>query len=263
MKLLDFYALADSPEKKLVINNCIALMQIGSFLYGTNTQDSDKDYIGIFIEPLEYKLGRKRIDFIEFKSNPSNSGTRNGKGDLDCTFYSLDKWFGLLQNNNPNQVELLFINSQNLIHSTPLFEKILDNRNIFLSKKCQRSFLGYAYSQIQRNEVKSGNQSGRKDLIAKFGFDPKLCSHALRLYTETISLLTEGEIRFPLWNNKELLDIKKGLYSYEKFQERCKYYEPLIDKAYLESKLQYSPQQEEIHKLQVYCYNKYYNNPFD
>lgn len=248
-----------TPEKELVVKNCIAVLRVGSQLYGTNTPESDDDYIGIYIEPKPYRLGRKRCEFVEFKSNSSSSGKRNQKGDLDCTFYGLDKWFGLLGNNNPNQLELLFVNDRNTIFTTEAFQEVLKQRSIFISKKLKHSFAGYAYSQINRNEVKSGNQTGRKEMIAKFGFDPKLCSHALRLYTESYDFLVRGEIDFPLYNNQELLDLKMGKVPYEKFQERCAYYEPLIEKAYIESKLQHGPDWEAIDKLQIKLYEDHWN----
>jgi predicted nucleotidyltransferase len=247
-----------TPEKKLVVENCIAFLRVGSQLYGTNSPNSDEDFVGVYIEPEEYRVGRKRCEFVEFKSNPSSSGKRNQKGDLDCTFYGLDKWFGLLAGNNPNQLELLFVNQGNVLHKTEAFDKVIANRHLFISKKLKHSFAGYAYSQLERNKVKSGNQTGRKDLIEKFGFDPKLLSHALRLYVESYDLLVRGEIEFPLYNNQELLDIKQGLVPYEKFQERCAFYEPLIEKAYIESKLPHSPDLDGISKLQVELYNQHW-----
>jgi len=249
----------NTPEKQLAKDNCIALLRVGSQLYGTNTPESDEDFTGIYIEPEEYRIGRKRCEFVEFKTNASSSGKRNQKGDLDCTFYGLDKWFGLLGNNNPNQLELLFVNDRNTVFSTDAFKKILAQRNIFISKKLRHSFAGYAYSQIQRNEVKSGNQTGRKELIEKFGFDPKLCSHALRLYTESYDLLVRGEVDFPLYNNQELLDLKNGKFSYEQFQKRCAYYEPLIEQAYITSAIQHSPNWEAINTLQIELYKSHWN----
>lgn len=256
MKLEDLRP--NSEAQQIAIENCIMFARVGSFLYGTNTKNSDEDYVGIFIEPEEYKLGRKKLDFVEFRTNSSSSGERNKAGDLDCNFYSLDKWIGLLANNNPNVLEHLFINKQNLLYDSYEFQKVVENRNLFISKKVKHSFSGYAYSQIQRNEVKSGNQTGRKELIGNYGFDPKLLSHALRLYVECLDLLVGGELTFPLYNNQTILDIKNGLWPYEKFQEECKKYENLIDKAYIESKLQYNPNHEAIHNLQVKLYRRSY-----
>lgn len=258
MDLDKLRSLCVSEHQKIAVDNCIALLRVGSHLYGTNSPQSDDDFVGIFIQPKEYKIGRKHLEFVEFKSNSSSSGHRNEKGDLDCTMYSLDKWIGLLENNNPNQLEILFVNKPNILYSTPAFHAILDKKAMFVSKKTKHSFSGYAYSQIHRSEIKSGNQTGRKDLIAKFGFDPKLCSHAIRLYSECLDLLVREEISFPLSNNVELLDLKRGDVSYEKFQERCKFYEPLIEKAYIESKLRNSPDHEGIHNLQIQLYESHW-----
>lgn len=256
MKLADLKI--NTPEQKLVIDNAIGLVRTGSYLYGSNTKDSDMDYVGFFVAPEEYKLGRKKIEIVEFRSNKSSSGKRNTKEDTDCTFYEISKWFDLLCGNSPNQLELLFVNNGNKIFTTDIFEKILSNRALFLSKKLKHSFSGYAYSQIKKNELKSGNQTGRIELIEKYGYDTKLASHVVRLYTECLDLLTVESVEFPLRNNKEILDIKNGLITYEEFQKRCAFLEPLIEKAYIESKLQYAPDYEKIHKLQIELYNKYY-----
>lgn len=250
--------MADTPEKTLALDCCVGVVRSGSFLYGTNTKDSDMDYVGFFIAPEEYKLGRKKIEIVEFKTNASSSGKANTKEDMDCTFYELSKWFSLLEGNSPNQLELLFVNEGNKIYTTKWFEAVIKNRDAFISKKVKHSFGGYAYSQIKKNEVKSGNQTGRKELIEKYGVDTKLLGHALRLYTESLDLLIGGELRFPLHNNQEILSIRRGEWPYEMFQKECAKYEALIDQAYVTSKLQYTPNFEKIHQLQIELYKSFY-----
>lgn len=259
MNLDKLRKIADTPEKNLVLDNCIGLIRGGSHLYGTNTPESDMDYVGFFIAPPEYVIGRKKIEIVEFRTNPSSSGRPNTKDDIDCTFYELSKWFSLLEGNSPNQLELLFVNDRNKIISRTLFEMVLAHSNIFVSKRARHTMCGYAYSQIKKNEVKSGNQTGRKALIAEYGMDVKLLMHAIRLYTEALDLLVGGKLEFPLYNNQELLSIRKGQVSYEEFQAKCKKLEDLVDQAYVNSKLQYTPNYEAINELQMILYKSHWS----
>lgn len=249
--------IAVTPEQQLALDNAILLVRSGSHLYGTSTPQSDRDYVGVFVAPKEYQLGRKKIEIVELRSNKSSSGVKNTKDDFDCTFYELNKWFSLLEGNSPSHLELLFVNEQNRIFWTEIADLIFSKRSIFISKRLRHAFAGYAYSQLKRNEIKSGNQTGRKELIEKYGFDSKLLSHAVRLYTEALDLLLSGELHFPLYNNLELLDIKSGAVDYDTFQEKCKKLEDRLELAYITSNLQYSPDYEAIHNLQVEIYMKH------
>jgi len=259
MNLDKLRKIADTPEKNLVLDNAIGLVMGGSHLYGTNTPQSDKDYIGFFIAPKEYVVGRKKIEMVEFRTNPSSSGRPNTKDDIDCTFYELSKWFDLLEKNSPNQLELLFVNKENKVFTTTAFEQILAWNHLFVSKKARHSMCGYAYSQIKKNEVKSGNQTGRKELIAEHGMDVKLLMHGMRLYTEALDLLVGHKLTFPLYNNQELLSIRRGEVTYEEFQVKCKKYEDLIDQAYVTSTLQYTPNYTGISELQMNLYEKHWS----
>jgi predicted nucleotidyltransferase len=260
MKIQDIKTTTE--HQKIAKEHCILLIRSGSALYGTKTENSDDDALGVFVEPEEYKFGRKHIETVEFKTNASDSGKRNQKGDLDLTLHSLDKFIGLAQNNNPTICELFFPPQNCILHLDECGQELLDAYPLFISKKLYHSHCGYAYSQINRNEVKSGNQSGRKDIIDKFGYDCKLMSHAIRLYMEAIELLGTGRLEFPLKENQKLLDIKKGLWTYEKCQEECKKLETLAGQVYASSQIRHSPDQESIHKLQIKLYKKYlgYNN---
>lgn len=259
MNLEKLREVADTPEKNLVLDNAIGLVRSGSYLYGTNMPESDMDYVGFFIAPPEYVIGRKKIEMVEFRTNKSSSGRANTKDDIDCTFYELSKWFSLLEGNSPNQLELLFVNDHNKVFTTDLFDYVLQSRSLFISKKLRHSFCGYAFSQLKKNEIKSGNQTGRKELIEKHGVDTKLLSHAMRLYTETLDLLVGGEIRFPLYNNQELMSIRRGEIDYEEFKAKCKRYEDLIDQAYISSTLQFSPNFTGISALQMTLYKKHWS----
>jgi hypothetical protein len=60
--------------------------------------------------------------------------------------------------NNPNMVDALFLPRRCVLHSTPIYEHVRENRTMFLHKGSWHKFRGYAYSQLskirqQQNEL--------------------------------------------------------------------------------------------------------------
>ncbi len=44
-------------KPEIVEQNKILEIKTGSFLYGTNTENSDEDFCGVFIPPINYYFG--------------------------------------------------------------------------------------------------------------------------------------------------------------------------------------------------------------
>jgi len=140
------YKRAKTPEQKMALDNCIGLFLTGSHLYGTSTPESDYDYEGVFIEPPEYVLGTKSCTEVSF--NTGDDKSRNSSEDYDCRLYSLRKYLQLAQQNNPNKIEWFFIPLSNFIYvDFTTWSQIASRKDIFLSKKVEHSFSGYATSQ--------------------------------------------------------------------------------------------------------------------
>src|SRR5271157_537437 len=110
----------------------------GSWAYGTNIETSDIDYRGIVIPPKEYFFGI------------NDSFENSVQKDPDLSVFDIRKFFILAIENNPNVLELLFTEPEHHLIVTPAFEKIYNNRELFLSKKAKYSLSGYAYSQFKR-----------------------------------------------------------------------------------------------------------------
>lgn len=243
-----------TEEQRMAQDNCIFLARVGSTMYGTTTENSDDDMVGIFMPSPDYVIGRKRVECVEFLTNASDSDIRNKKGDMDYKFYSLTKWIHLALNNNPNILELFFAPVNCILHETDEWKQIKTKQELFISLKAYHSFKGYAFGQMERLGIKSGNNTGRKDLIELYQYDVKMAAHTFRLYYECIQLLKEGQITMPLPDKKEILFIKKGGYpgldGLEKLKAKALELEKLCDKVYAESKLRYSPDHEAISSLQ-------------
>jgi len=84
-------------EQEMAERNLILKAMVGSHLYGTETKDSDKDYVGIFIPNKEYVMGLARCEQVEIRTNPTNSGHRNSKDNTESCkdiFYRKTKELG-------------------------------------------------------------------------------------------------------------------------------------------------------------------------
>ena len=68
----------------------------------------------------------------------------------------MEKIFKLLISCNPNTIEMLGLKPEHYLYVSPLGQMILDNKQLFLSKKALNSFSGYAMAQLNRLNNKSG-----------------------------------------------------------------------------------------------------------
>jgi predicted nucleotidyltransferase len=136
---------------------CLAIT--GSQAYGLATEDSDTDYKGVFVATKPYYLGFKTIEQKDSGWQDSNgpglddsiySTLDNPK---DMTIYELRKFLKLSIENNPNILEMLYFDPELYLYKTEVFDKIIENRDLILSKKVKYSLSGYAYSQLRRVET--------------------------------------------------------------------------------------------------------------
>ena len=137
----------ETPEQKMAQRNVILRFLTGSHAYGTETPNSDKDYMGVFIPNEEYVLGNKTCEQVQIRTNNSGSGKQNTKDDVDIVIYSLPKFIKLLTANNPTILETLYYPKKNILVNTELGQELLDSASLFVSKKVKHTFLGYAFTQ--------------------------------------------------------------------------------------------------------------------
>ena len=81
----------------------------------------------------------------------------------DTTIYSLNKLIHLLSNCNPNTIELLGLKHEHYLYVSPIGQELLDNKDLFLSKRAIQSFGGYAYSQLRRLDNKAARLVGQSE----------------------------------------------------------------------------------------------------
>lgn len=109
----------------------------GMFIPSKQGGIDDKDVMGIIIPPKRFFYGLGRFEVIE-----------EFLDEWDVVMYEVRKMFHLLIKANPNVLSLLWLGDTDYIKQTKWGQKIVDNRNLFVSKLSFHSFGGYAHSQF-------------------------------------------------------------------------------------------------------------------
>ena len=133
------YVIPYTGNLEWLVDRTIFYTVHGSRCYGTNRPDSDYDYKGIAVPPKEYRSG-----FVQrFEQAIWNKPE-------DATIFEVRKFFALAADCNPNIVELLYVDPSDILVCTEAGKLIVDNRDMFLSRKASFTFRGYAMAQLKR-----------------------------------------------------------------------------------------------------------------
>ncbi|MCA9694064.1 MAG: nucleotidyltransferase domain-containing protein [Myxococcales bacterium] len=147
----------------------ILLAVTGSHAYGTARPESDLDIRGCCVAPPEIRLSfHRRFEQYTHPGGPApktpvwaearaalarHPTAHDGLGEdttLDLVIYDVAKLVGLCADANPNMLELLFLDPQDVIYAAPAWERLRAARGMFLSRKAKYTYSGYAHSQLRR-----------------------------------------------------------------------------------------------------------------
>ena len=181
----------------------------GSHLYGTNTPESDEDFIEVYLKEPEWYIGLTAVDDPKGKMTVSD--------DVDTTRFEFRHFLRLCLAYNPNVVEVL--QSPDIVEQSEAAAILHANRHRFISKRSIKALVGYCVRM--RADVEEPWRTGkqgtkRKALIEKHGYDTKAAAHAWRLACTAASLAESGVhivdfTKYPL--RLDLMrDIRNGFY---------------------------------------------------
>jgi len=183
----------------------------GSEAHGTYVPPSDphgvddRDIMGVCVLPREYYLGLDRWEHAE-----------SIKECWDVVLYDVRKFVGLLCQQNPNVLSLLWLEPEDYVVQTPAGRYLVDCRAVFRHRKhAFDSFMGYATGQLKRmtsfEQFRGYMGAKRKALVGRFGWDTKNGAHLIRLLHMGHEYLTTGELRVRRREDvPHLLAIKRG-----------------------------------------------------
>lgn len=174
--------------------NKILEMKTGSHLYGTSRPESDEDFVGIFIANENCYLGLTTVEEVDLSIVSKLKNGKNDSNAIDRKLYELKKFVKLAMDNNPNILEMLFPSESSKAFVNEYGNLLLENAHLFPWKNVKQKFLGYAYSQRHKMQIKVENLD-----VLKASFDffskEKEKGNAVRLiaeYRDNKELLSAG-----------------------------------------------------------------------
>jgi predicted nucleotidyltransferase len=139
-----------------LVPNTIYVTLHGSQAYGLANELSDCDVKGIVVPPKEVENDLfHRFEQAENHPSIEESLSRlknpnNPK--FESVLYSLRKFMVLAANVNPNIIELLWTDPTDHFVCKHPMDKLIENRDLFLSSKAKFTFSGYAVAQAAKIE---------------------------------------------------------------------------------------------------------------
>lgn len=201
-------------DASVALPNEILRSVVGSGVHGIAIEGTDDhDELGVYVDRPDNVVGLQQLrqDYI-WRTQPE--GVRSGPGDVDLVLYSLHKYLRLALKGNPTVLLPLFAPAESLVIVTPLGEELRALRGSLLSRLAVQRFLGYMHAQHERMLGRGRRSSvpNRPELIARYGWDVKYGSHALRLAMQGQEILRGGMLTLPMppAQRARVLSVKRG-----------------------------------------------------
>lgn len=131
-----------------IIHECI----VGSHLYGTNKEGSDIDIKGVYVLPTDMILSGQYIEQISDDKQ-------------DITYYEIGRFLDLAAKANPNILDVL--GSDKVTFTTDKWKEYFPDITPYLTTKLKHTFLGYAYSQIQKAKGMNKKTNWEKNRVTR------------------------------------------------------------------------------------------------
>lgn len=241
---------------------------MGSVAYGVSNDTSDIDIYGFCIPDRSdvfphtvgeiQGFGEKHNRFEQFQQHHIQHPDK--PIEYDFTIYGIVKYFQLCMQNNPNMIDSLFVPRRCILYSTQVGELVRENRKLFLHKGAWPKFKGYAYSQLHkaRNSVPEYGTKRRADYDIH-GYSTKFAYHVVRLIGEVEQILAEHDLDLTR-NREQLKAIRRGEFTIDQITELFQEKEKSLEKLYVDSDLQYKPDEKSIKALLLNCLEHHYGS---
>lgn len=204
----------DLGDREVAPRNEIVRAEVGSGVHGMAIPGTDDhDELAVYVEEPGQVLGlAKSPGHWIWRTQPM--GARSGPGDIDLTAYSLRKFLRLAVAGNPTILIPFFVHGPSLIHTTSLGDELRALAPQVISMHAGWRFLGYLDGQVERllGGGKRNKVPNRPELVARYGYDTKYASHALRLGRQGLELVTTGSLTLPMRpiDLEQCLAVKRG-----------------------------------------------------
>jgi len=198
----------------------------GSHLAGTNGVQSDIDVRAVNLLSDDYLIG---INSFEHDKLTSGKNGITHQGDLDVEVYHCFPFIHRLMNGETNTVEMAFAPKEKIIFVEDIFQPVLDNLDLFVSKNLIHHYRGLIFRHL--NQAQSSpdkvKKEERRQRILTYSYDTKEVMKAIMYLRIGIEFLRTGILRFHRTEDfKELIQFKNG--AFLTFEEANKYIQELL-----------------------------------
>ena len=164
--------------------NLMFLVAGGSYAYGTQREGVDSE-TGEFLSDLDCRgcslqLPSDLIGRTNFENYVDNQ--------TDTTIYGFNKFIQLVQDGNPNVLEILGVRPEDRFYVSPVGQEVFDIVDMFLSKHIAVKVNGFATSQLRRIQSATA-RSGDSKTQGEYMLDA--CNRAIQQFNERYPTLIE------------------------------------------------------------------------
>ena len=224
-------------------NKVIIKVETGSRLYGTPTELSDTDFIGVFLPTKKELLGFTRSDYRSLGKVSKNDEGKNDGDAVDYVLHSLPKFLHLALKGNPNILELFFVNEGNIVEIDSIGRKLLKLAPCLIGKHMVKPYMGWVFKETRF----LGRLRMQEVSVSTMAVTYKRYSHVVRLLHELKALLSMGKLVFPLPEAEEIKGIKEGRVSFDLL--RCRIEDLVSDVGVLEGGCSF-PEKPNFHAVE-------------
>lgn len=140
----------------------------GSHLYGTNTPASDLDLKEVHL-PSGRDIVLQRAKNAYDNSTPKEAGQKNTKDDVDIQSFAVHKLFQMLTSGDIIGMEMIFAPPQNVLYRDSRYDIILENKNIFMSRKVD-GYVGYCRQQANKYGIRGSRVAAVRKVVEVLGY---------------------------------------------------------------------------------------------
>jgi predicted nucleotidyltransferase len=253
-------------SRKWLSANTSYLTYMGSHAYGTATDTSDIDLYGFCLPPLDHIFPHTKGHVEGFGPKPERfehmqiaNISMPGEKVYDLTIYSIQKYFNLLAGQSPNTIDSIWTPHNCIAQITEAGQLVRDNRKLFLTRHCYDSLRGFASQNIGKAFDKTKQDSKRREVVEKYGFDVKAAAHIVRLTEECYDLLTTGEM--DMQKSKEVVKaIRRGEWTETDVREWFMAADKILMQARAETKLPAKVDFDRLRELLLNCIESHYGS---
>jgi predicted nucleotidyltransferase len=143
--------------------NLLVKTIFGSHLYGTNTEESDMDYKGIFM-PSKKEMFLGKIPKCISETTKSGNTSKNTAEGIDTDIYSLQYFVELALQGETVALDMLHTPKELTITSLPIWDELVSLRSKFYTKNL-KAFVVYCRRQAAKYGIKGSRISAAKSVI--------------------------------------------------------------------------------------------------